>query len=531
MNTRKQTKERSSTDSGRIVEFLKQVPLFSQFQENELQLLLQVCTQKTFEADTYVLRENEAGNEFFLVLKGQVEIRKGKEALAVFSPGQFFGERGFLDGTGRSADVFTLKPTQCLVLTNAVLHGLILKHPDMALKMLAELSRRLRNTDQESYAALEQRVADRTRELSALYEVTAVASESLDLNHTLDELLSRSLDAMRAKMGAIQLFNESANTLDLAAHQGIPANVVAEAKRVSLSGGLGQWVMEQKEPLLIADITRHPRAAKAAVSKEPHTYLGVPMRAKGRVLGVLSVFRETEHQFNVEDVALLASIADQVGVVVENARLRQHAEEAAVMEERGRLARDLHDSVTQSIYSVTLFAEAARRLINEGQLSNLNDYLMELSQTSQQALKELRLLVYELRPSLLKQEGLVGALQQRLNTVEERANIEASLVHEGPLKLSKPVEVGLYHIAQEALNNALKHASASAVNVRIVSSDDCVELEVSDNGVGFNPDAVAGKGGVGMTSIRERTERLGGTLSVVSAPGQGTSIRVQVGLS
>jgi signal transduction histidine kinase len=115
--------------------------------------------------------------------------------------------------------------------------------------------------------------------------------------------------------------------------------------------------------------------------------------------------------------------------------------------------------------------------------------------------------------------------------VEERANISAKLVHEGELQLSKPVEVSLYHIAQEALNNALKHAAASTVTVRIASNDECVELEVVDDGKGFNPDTVLNKGGMGMISMRERTERMGGALSVESAPGEGTSIRVQVGLS
>mgnify|MGYP002623680671 CR=1 FL=1 len=294
--------------------------------------------------------------------------------------------------------------------------------------------------------------------------------------------------------------------------------------------GLGDWVLEHREPLLISDISQHPRAARAVVDQCPQAYLGVPMRAKGKMMGVLSIFRDTQRPFNVEDVALLASIGDQVGVVVENARLRQKAEEAAVMEERGRLARDLHDSVTQSIYSVTLFAEAASRLLAEGEVDSVRGHLAQLRETAQQALKELRLLVYELRPSLLKQEGLVGALRQRLNTVEERAKIRARLVCDGPLELDKPVEVGLYHIAQEALNNALKHASAGSVTVRLCAAPGEVTLEVSDDGVGFDPGALAG-GGMGLLSMRERAEKLGGTLSLTAAPGKGTSSLAKVGLT
>lgn len=515
---------------GQTIRFLSDVPLFSQFREDELKLLLQASIQQVFEPGTFILRENEIGNEFFLILQGQVEVRKGAEPLALLNAGQFFGEMVFLDETVRSADVVAIESTLCLVLTSDLLHELILTHPDMALKMMAELSRRLRNTDQESYAALEQRVADRTRELSALYEITAVASEALDLEATLMRLLERSLEAMGTGMGVIQLLDEDNDKLVLATHQGFSPQVIHQLTSMPKDQGFSERVLQRCEPLLIPDITQHPQAVH--VGQRPHAYLGVPMRAKGKVLGVLSLLRETNRPFNVEDVALLATIADQVGVVVENARLRQQAEETAVMEERGRLARDLHDSVTQSIYSVTLFAEAARRLIGEGELTSTQDYLEQLRDTSQQALKELRLLVYELRPALLKQEGLIGALQQRLSTVEERANIRAELISEGALKLKKPIEVGLYHIAQEALNNALKHASASQVTVRISSNATQVTLEVADNGVGFDPDLVADQGGgVGMASMQERTERLGGTLRVVSAPGQGTSIQVQVGLS
>lgn len=515
----------------RRLQLLQDVPLFSQFEEPELRLLLRSAILRSYAQDALIIKENDVGDEFFLVLEGRVEVRKGREALAILGAGQFFGEMAFFDRTVRSADVVALEETQCIVLNEALLHSLILTHPEMAIKMMAELARRLRNTDQESFAALEQRVADRTRELSALYEVTAVASEALDLDATLKRLLERSLEAMNAQMGAIHLLDEQHQTIRLAVHQGVPQQVIDEVECMQQGAGFGDWIVQRREPLLVPDITKHPCMAHTAVSRMcPQAFLGVPMRAKGKVLGVLCAFREAQWPFNAEDVALLASIGDQVGVVVENARLRQQAEAAAVMEERGRLARDLHDSVTQSLYSVTLFAEAIRRFMADGNGRQTQDYLDQLSETAQQALKEVRLLVYELRPSLLQQEGLVGALQQRLNTVEKRANVQAQLVEEGQLRLKKHVEVSLYHIAQEALNNSLKHAAASAVTVRIRGMQDRVELEVCDDGKGFDPATIGKGGGVGMVSMRERIEKLGGSLQIISAPGQGTRICVQVGL-
>lgn len=185
------------------------------------------------------------------------------------------------------------------------------------------------------------------------------------------------------------------------------------------------------------------------------------MRAKGRVVGVFSVLGESGRQFRPDEVTLLASIADQVGVAVENARLYQQAEQLAVMEERERLAHDLHNSVTQSLYSLTLLAEASRRLIRTKELDLAGDYITRLGETAQDALKEMRLLVYKLRPPALEKEGLVGAIQQRLGAVERRAGVKAQLIASDPITLSAPLEEGLYRIAQEALNNALKHAKAS----------------------------------------------------------------------
>ena len=165
---------------------------------------------------------------------------------------------------------------------------------------------------------------------------------------------------------------------------------------------------------------------------------------------------------------------------------RRRLIEAGMQQERQRLARELHDSVTQSLYSSTLFAEAGRRLAGTGDLERSAEYFTQLRETSHQALKEMRLLVHQLRPLVLEQMGLVGALRQRLDAVERRAGVEARLQVDGDAQQPDDVEEGLYFIAQEALNNALKHAESDSVTVRIKSRDGFVELEVSDNGNGFS---------------------------------------------
>jgi signal transduction histidine kinase len=208
---------------------------------------------------------------------------------------------------------------------------------------------------------------------------------------------------------------------------------------------------------------------------------------------------------------------------------KRASEKAAVMEERSRLARELHDSVTQSLYSLTLFAETGKKLAANRDFDRLENCLADVADTSQVILKEMRLLVYDLRPSALEDEGLIGALQKRLDFVEQRSGVRATLEMQGDDKLSIAMEEGLYRIAQEALNNALKHASAKNVTVRIINQKEKIEMIVEDDGIGFDSAAEEdGKGGMGMDNIKERTEKLGGTIEIVASPQKGTKIKCSI---
>jgi len=205
------------------------------------------------------------------------------------------------------------------------------------------------------------------------------------------------------------------------------------------------------------------------------------------------------------------------------------AEELAVLKERNRLARELHDSVTQSLHSATLLAEAGQRLLGSGDFERARRYLIRVSEISQQALKEMRLLVYELRPLALRDIGLVGALQQRLDAVERRSGVEVELSVEEGVDIPASVEEELYRIAMEALNNALKHANPTRVTVSLQKTEEetlpCIELAILDDGIGFDLESEAGHGGLGLISMKERIEKLGGELTILSAPGEGTQVK------
>lgn len=238
-----------------------------------------------------------------------------------------------------------------------------------------------------------------------------------------------------------------------------------------------------------------------------------------RIESVMAELRQQADRLAMTNVDLGSQIR-------ENEILRQQAAEKAILEERNRLARDLHDSVTQSLYSLTLFAEASQRLVNSGDFVRANGYLTQVGETAQQALKEMRLLVYELRPVALEEVGLIGALQQRLDAVEGRAGVETQLLVNDIIELPPTVEEALYRIAQEALNNTLKHANASAVTVQVAIEADHVRLSIEDNGCGFDLPSAASSGGMGLRGIRERCEGLGASLEITSNEGSGTQIIV-----
>jgi PAS domain S-box-containing protein len=284
----------------------------------------------------------------------------------------------------------------------------------------------------------------------------------------------------------------------------------------------------QAEPALMAQCPRLPPEVLA--DSNLHSHVAIPLSAGDKVLGILEVAWRIPHPYTERDHALLIAIGQQIGVALENIRLQQQSQQLAVMEERQRLARELHDSVTQSVYSLTLFAEAGQEWAEAGDLDRIRHDLTRIGEIAQQALKDMRLLVYELQPSNLEREGLIGALHHRLNAVEKRAGVEARLLTDQMVELPSSVEEALYGVAQEALNNALKHADARSVMVYIRVSDEHVELEVVDDGKGFAPNAASDQGGLGLTTMRERVEKVGGSLTILSTPGKGTRVKASIGI-
>ncbi|MCX6032593.1 MAG: GAF domain-containing sensor histidine kinase [Chloroflexi bacterium] len=298
---------------------------------------------------------------------------------------------------------------------------------------------------------------------------------------------------------------------------------------VPVEGSLAGQVVRQGEPVLVNDPAFFEQAQVYQWPADLTALLAVPLRVNGGVIGVLDVVNKAGG-FTEEDIPVMSLFATQAAMAIEHARLQQQAEQLAVLAERQRLARELHDSVTQSLYSVTLYANAAILALAAGKGDVTAGYLQELQETAQEGMRDMRLLIFQLHPPVLEAEGLVAALQARLAAVEGRAGVQIEFRVEGERRLPIAIEAELFWIAQEALNNVRKHAAAQHVTVHLHFTTVTISLEVLDDGVGFDPGAVPAERRGGLRTIAERTAHMGGQLTYESTPGEGTQVKVEVTL-
>jgi signal transduction histidine kinase/ligand-binding sensor protein len=346
-----------------------------------------------------------------------------------------------------------------------------------------------------------------------------------ELEEVLDAVCSEAQQLIGATGSAVLLLEED-GWLHPSHGTGSPLPVV---DRLPVDKSLAGLAVQRGEPVLVNDPATQAQAYQTL--GDVAALLAVPLRYNGGVIGVLDVVNKPGG-FTGEDVRVTAVFASQAAMAIEHARLHRRAAQLAVVEERQRLARELHDSVTQALYGVTLFANAASAASSAGKQETAAGYLRKLRETAQEAMADMRLLIFQLHPPVLEQDGLVSALQARLAAVESRAGLQTEFRIDGDeRRLPIEVEEELYWIAQEALNNVLKHAKARQATIHLDYKTDSATLEVRDNGIGFDTSTALEHGGVGLRNIEERVARARGRWTLESQPGQGTRVSVEVALA
>jgi PAS domain S-box-containing protein len=382
---------------------------------------------------------------------------------------------------------------------------------------------------------LEDRVAQRTRELATLLELSNELAATLEMQPLVGRMLERLQQVVDFDAATVWMVEASA--LQAVGYRGQASADAMTGARLPLDRVEMFWqALGQRSPLLIEDVQRDMPLARAyrelmqevsaATSDGVRAWMGIPLVAQERIIGVLTIGSRQPAAYTPRHAALALAIANQAAIALENARLYGQARRLAVLEERQRLARELHDSVSQALYGIGLGARTARAQLERDPAKAIGplEYVLSLADAG---LAEMRALIFELRPDSLEREGLVAALAKQAAALHARHQMEVTTAFCDEPDLAFEAKEALYRIAQEALNNIVKHARAGHVELRLEDCGAQIVLGVQDDGVGFDPEGRY-PGHFGLHSMQERAVRLGGRLEIESGVGLGTLVRAVI---
>ncbi len=388
---------------------------------------------------------------------------------------------------------------------------------------------------------LERVVEERTREIErrrrvaqSMRETLAVLNSDRSTAEILDHIVGQAIPLLTANAAAIYRLNPSAQSLRVSSAEGLDPDYVAQMEIPVGKGPVGEAVLHRR-PVAAPDLPGKfleisdqldpvRRTLIGRLAAQFRALIAVPLIVKDEIYGGLVVFYREPREFSAEETALTVALGDQVALAIENARLRADLQETAVTAERTRLARDLHDSVTQTLFSVNLIAGVLPRLWERNPEEGRRR-LEDLRELSRGALAEMRTLLLELRPTALLEMPLDALVQQLAEATMGRGRLPVAVSAEGQGSAPPEVRLALYRIAQEALNNAAKHAEASRATVVVRWTPDSASLIISDDGRGFDPTSVS-QAHLGLGIMRERADAIGAVLTVKSDVGRGTTVEV-----
>jgi len=391
-----------------------------------------------------------------------------------------------------------------------------------------------------AYQTLERRVEERTQELErrrkvaeALRDVLTILNSNRPLDEILDFVVIQASQLLDAEGVAVWRLRSDRTALNIQAARGLDAEFIAGVTIPIGHGVVGRAAQERRpvaareaidtilDDNVLVDDPRQRRLLERTFARY-QSLLAVPLIVKDEVYGGLVLYYPKPRQFSGEEVALAVTLSHHAALAIENARLRAQAEEAAAAAERSRLARELHDAVTQTLFSASLISEVIPRLWDRNPDEGRRR-LEELRRLTKGALAEMRTLLLELRPSALIDVPLGDLVRQLADAVTGRTLLPIALAVEGHRPLPPDVNIAMYRVAQEALNNIVKHAKAQRVDITLRQAVEGVELRIRDDGVGFDPAGIPADH-FGLRIIRERAESMDAVLRITSRPGQGTEI-------
>lgn len=375
------------------------------------------------------------------------------------------------------------------------------------------------------------------REASALVQIASSLTLNQPLEATLNALSESILRATRAVANSVTLVERGSLELKTVGAAGFPDGVLdAYVSTWSAAANSDSKVVRallDQQTYIITDVVAknlaNPKYAPIHDIIKQHGWdvvVATPVVYRGESLGVLCTYFLPGTRLAASELDLLQAIANHAAVAIENQRLYQEAQGIAALEERQRLARELHDSVSQALYGIGLGARTARALVDIDPARAIEpvEYVLSLTDVG---LEEMRALVFELRPEALESEGLVASIEKQVSSLHIRHEIEVDFTDCDEPDLPMAVKEAVYRIAQEAIHNTVKHSRASKLTIELNCTPEYIILDISDNGRGFDP-GESFPGHLGLRSMQERAASLDGTIHIDSQPGQGVHIRTEI---
>jgi PAS domain S-box-containing protein len=381
-------------------------------------------------------------------------------------------------------------------------------------------------TDRKDTNEMRQRAREEIFNLLRSFFKSANTSQSS--NDFFRDVLFQIAYTFRADSGAICLTETRSNSKKL--KFSVMAKFGALAEDNSILANLheamdaSKWILGKKEPLIIPDAGQNLQLNEIAQQFENLSIAVFPLMNNDQLMGVLMLARTEAASFIPDEIVRLGVVTEELASFIYSDRRRKSD---IALAERHRLAQDLHDSITQKLYGLVTLTEAVKLGLESGAPVDENRMMERISENARQALREMRLFLFELEPVNIERDGLVSTLHQRLASVEGRSDIQARLIADSEILLSSGKETEIYYIVEEALNNILKHANAKSVQVKLKQRKESIYLEIVDNGCGFDLEKVK-FGGKGLGNIKERAKRIKGNLIIVSSPEHGTKITLVV---
>jgi len=372
----------------------------------------------------------------------------------------------------------------------------------------------------------DQALQQRNEDLALVNAIATPLASSLDVEEILDQTLDRVMDYLDVEAGEIFLREDNEKELRLALHRGKYAEAFSTRDRFSLGEGFIGLVAQSGQPLVTNDLKNDLRYLRPAVVAAGFKCMAaIPLSTHGTVVGVLGVASRNERLFDAREVNLLVAVGAWAGVAIENARLHRQARRLAVLEERERIGMDLHDGIIQSIYAVGLALEYARVALLEDPRQSQQKIEQAIDGLNK-TIRDIRAYILDLRPRHFVGLSLREGLQRLVDEYRTNTMSEAILTapEDGLANLTSSHATALFHICQESLANAARHAHARRLDVHLWTTKDRVLLEISDNGEGFDLRKMSVTLGHGLSNMHVRASKVGGDVEVTSAPGEGTTV-------